>query len=143
MDSLIQSVIAGMNTQTRDSDSDSDGSNGDPMDMLISGEGTWIHGNHHNLMRIWRALKCASKQAMPEHKGLLAHATFRVFASFMYRWTAEEEQDDDDTEVILTETGQPEGQSALLQQQQQQPQPAPRPEEQVQERTAAPSMQSQ
>lgn len=139
MDSLIQSVIAGMDTHTHDSDSDSSGSDGDPMDMLISGEGTWIQGNHHNLMRIWRALKCASKTAMPEHKGLLAHATFRVFASFMYRWTAEEDEDNDLEFMQTTEMGRPGDPSGQHQQQQQPSQPQPEPELQDRQATAAPS----
>lgn len=105
MEAAIRHVLSNIHEHVNDSDSDSDGEElGDPMDMLITGEGAWIHGNHQNLIRIWRGLRCLCHQIMPEHKGLLADATFKVFASFMYRWTAVEgSEEDSDNEPVSVE----------------------------------------
>lgn len=79
-------------------------------DMLIGQEGLWIEGNHRQLMRIWRGLKGLCRSIMPDQPEVLADASFRVFASFMYRWTAEEGGASSDSDASeLQGTGRPAG----------------------------------
>lgn len=79
-------------------------------DMLIGQEGLWIEGNHRQLMRIWRGLKGLCRAIMPDQPEVLADASFRVFASFMYRWTAEEGGGGSDSDASeLRGTGRPAG----------------------------------
>ncbi len=100
-DGVIERTIA--NHVRINTDDDAQGTTDSPSmnDMLIGQESLWIEGNSHELMRIWRGVKSLCRTIMPEQPGVLAEANFRVFASFLYRWTAEVEEDtstDDDGE---------------------------------------------
>lgn len=78
----------------------------DPMDMLVSEEGIWVDSNYQGLMKTWRGLKGLCRAFLPEQEGVLADANFRVFASFVYRWTAagDSDSEESDGDDIIPET---------------------------------------
>ncbi len=124
MERALAQILSGQNTDSNDMDTDEGPDEighgrGDIDDMLVTQEGYWIEGNRMKLMRIWKGLKGICHRIMPEQPELLAQASFALFASFAYRWTAAEDSssssgsEDDDgvstAETELTGTGSPSG----------------------------------
>lgn len=65
-------------------------------EMLVSNEGEWIHAHHRQLMHVWKGLKRLFARAMPGDDNVMGHASFGIFASFVYRWTVAEDSTSSD-----------------------------------------------
>lgn len=65
-------------------------------DLLVTNEGEWIESHTQKLKQIWRVLQQACKRSGNSYLG---DCSFNVFASFMYRWT---DQEDGDTGSVIS-----------------------------------------
>lgn len=96
------------NNQTRTTSRDSDTSEDmestatfDLNDMLVTNECEWVRQRRKELMQTWKGLKQICTKTFPDEKQILGDASFGIFASFIYRWTAAESDSDTDTDMDL------------------------------------------
>lgn len=64
-------------------------------DLLVTNEGEWINAHRHNLLQLWNLLKQGKSRFDDNY---LTGCNFRIFCSFVYRWTENEETDEDQTD---------------------------------------------
>ena len=64
-------------------------------DLLVTNEGEWIEAHKANLLQLWKLLKQGRSRFNDSY---LNGCNFRIFCSFVYRWT-ENDTDEDDSEA--------------------------------------------
>lgn len=69
-------------------------------DLLVTNEGEWIEAHRHNLLQLWNLLKQGKSRFNDNY---LTGCNFRIFCSFVYRWTEEEDTDEEGSEAGMTD----------------------------------------
>ena len=64
-------------------------------DLLVTNEGEWVEAHRHNLLQLWNLLKQGKSRFNDNY---LTACNFRIFCSFVYRWTEDENSDDEDSD---------------------------------------------
>ena len=65
-------------------------------DLLVTNEGHWIEAHKANLLQMWKLLKQGRSRF---NNSYLDGCNFRIFCSFVYRWTENDSDDEDDSEA--------------------------------------------
>lgn len=91
---------------SRASESSSESEDGDAQlqvmfeDLLVTNEGEWIEAHRHNLLQLWNLLKQGRSRFNDNY---LTGCNFRIFCSFVYRWTEDEDTDEEDSDDAMSE----------------------------------------
>jgi len=67
-------------------------------DLLVTNEGEWINAHRHNLLQLWNLLKQGKSRFNDNY---LTGCNFRIFCSFVYRWTEDEDTDEEGSDVEM------------------------------------------
>lgn len=74
-------------------------------DLLVTNEGEWIEAHRHNLLQLWNLLKQGKSRFDDSY---LTGCNFRIFCSFVYRWTEDEDTDEEGSDAEMSEDGEEE-----------------------------------
>ena len=66
-------------------------------DLLVTNEGEWIEAHRHNLLQLWNLLKQGRSRFDDNY---LTGCNFRIFCSFVYRWTEDEDTDEEGSDML-------------------------------------------
>ena len=75
-------------------------------DLLVTNEGEWIEAHRHNLLQLWNLLKQGKSRFNDNY---LTACNFRIFCSFVYRWTEDEDSDAQSSDEEMSADGEVEG----------------------------------
>ena len=74
-------------------------------DLLVTNEGEWIEAHRHNLSQLWNLLKQGKSRFNDNY---LTGCNFRIFCSFVYRWTEDEDTDEEGSDAEMSDDGEEE-----------------------------------
>ena len=72
-------------------------------DLLVTNEGEWIEAHRHNLLQLWKLVKQGSSRLNDRYLG---GCNFRIFCSFVYRWTEDESDADESDDEMQSDDEQ-------------------------------------
>ena len=70
---------------------------------MVTNEGEWIEAHRHNLLQLWNLLKQGKSRFNDNY---LTACNFRIFCSFVYRWTEDEDSDAESSDIEMSENGE-------------------------------------